>query len=87
MAFITQKSNRRSSNFNYVEKINFNWTLSNESQKIENYNTQKQQQILVDENGTLGLLRIPINDGTYKFLVSRVLIVKIEDSEKNIRGH
>lgn len=28
-------------NFNYVEKINFNWILSNESQKIENYNTQK----------------------------------------------
>jgi GLPGLI family protein len=28
-------------NFNYVEKINFNWKLSNESQKIENYNTQK----------------------------------------------
>ena len=70
-------------NFNYVEKINFNWILSNESQKIENYNTQK---ATTDFGGRKWnawfTTEIPINDGPYKFFGLPGLIVKIEDSEK-----
>ena len=70
-------------NYNYVEKINFNWTLSNEFQKIENYNTQK---ATTDFGGRIWnawfTTEIPINDGPYKFFGLPGLIVKIEDSEK-----
>lgn len=70
--------------YNYNEKPNFNWKISNEKEKIDNYETQKATTEYGGRIWTAWFTTdIPFQDGPYKFCGLPGLIVKIEDSEKN----
>lgn len=69
--------------YHYGEKINFNWKLQKESEKIENYLTQKATTEFGGRKWHAWFTtEIPINEGPYKFFGLPGLIVKIEDAEK-----
>lgn len=68
----------------YEESIKFNWTLSQEKQKISEYNTQK---ATTEFGGRKWIAwftsELPFIDGPYKFNGLPGLIVKIEDDGGN----
>ncbi|KYH04860.1 MULTISPECIES: GLPGLI family protein [Chryseobacterium] len=70
--------------FGYQEKINFDWKVQKEKQKIGEYNAQK---AIVNFAGRKWVAwfcpDLPFNDGPYKFNGLPGLIVKIEDDQHN----
>jgi GLPGLI family protein len=68
----------------YNEAPKFNWKISNEKEKIGDYNTQKATTRYGGREWTAWFSTdIPFQDGPYKFDGLPGLIVKIEDSDKN----
>lgn len=68
----------------YSEKPKFDWAISNEKQKIGEYNTQKATTNFGGRKWTAWFSNdIPLQDGPYKFNGLPGLIVKIEDADKN----
>lgn len=71
-------------NIAYTEDLKFNWKISDEKQKIGEYNAQK----ATTEYGGRKWIAwfssdLPFQDGPYKFSGLPGLIVKIEDADKN----
>ena len=72
------------SNIGYVEEPKFNWVISNEKQKIGEYNAQKATGEFGGRKWTAWFSTdLPFQDGPYKFSGLPGLIVKIEDQDKN----
>lgn len=70
--------------FGYNEEPKFNWKISNDKQKIGEYETQKATTEFGGRKWTAWFTEsIPFPDGPYKFSGLPGLIVKIEDAEKN----
>ena len=70
--------------FGYNEEPKFNWKISNEKQKIGEYEAQKATTEFGGRKWTAWFTEsIPFPDGPYKFSGLPGLIVKIEDAEKN----
>lgn len=70
--------------FGYEEQPNFNWKITNEKQKIGDYETQKATTEFGGRKWTAWFTEaIPFPDGPYKFSGLPGLIVKIEDADKN----
>ena len=70
--------------FGYNEEPKFNWKISNDKQKIGEYEAQKATTEFGGRKWTAWFTEsIPFPDGPYKFSGLPGLIVKIEDSEKN----
>lgn len=68
----------------YNEEPKFNWKISNEKEKIGDYNTQKATTEFGGRKWTAWFTTdIPFQDGPYKFEGLPGLIVKVEDSGKN----
>ncbi|WP_139421350.1 GLPGLI family protein [Chryseobacterium mulctrae] len=71
-------------NIAYTEDLKLNWKISNEKQKIGEYNTQKATAQYGGRTWTAWFSSdIPFQDGPYKFNGLPGLIVKIEDADKN----
>ncbi|MCD0454454.1 hypothetical protein AB670_03867 [Chryseobacterium sp. MOF25P] len=71
-------------NIAYTEDLKLNWKISNEKQKIGEYNTQKATAQYGGRMWTAWFSSdIPFQDGPYKFSGLPGLIVKIEDADKN----
>ncbi|WP_209388727.1 GLPGLI family protein [Chryseobacterium sp. RR2-3-20] len=71
-------------NIAYTEDLKFNWKISNEKQKIGEYNTQKATTDFGGRKWTAWFSTdLPFPDGPYKFWGLPGLIVKIEDDAKN----
>ena len=71
-------------NIAYTEDLKLNWKISNEKQKIGEYNTQKATAQYGGRTWTAWFSSdIPFQDGPYKFSGLPGLIVKIEDADKN----
>lgn len=71
-------------NIAYTEDLKLNWKISNEKQKIGEYNTQKATAQYGGRTWTAWFSSdIPFQDGPYKFSGLPGLIVKIEDTDKN----
>ena len=70
--------------FGYNEEPKFNWKISNDKQKIGEYEAQKATTEFGGRKWTAWFTEsIPFPDGPYKFFGLPGLIVKIEDAEKN----
>ena len=70
--------------FGYNEEPKFNWKISNDKQKIGEYEAQKATTEFGGRKWTAWFTEsIPLPDGPYKFSGLPGLIVKIEDAEKN----
>jgi GLPGLI family protein len=70
--------------FGYDEDLKFDWKISNEKQKIGEYNTQKATTEFGGRKWNAWFTTdIPFPDGPYKFSGLPGLIVKIEDEDKN----
>ena len=70
--------------FGYNEEPKFNWKISNDKQKIGEYEAQKATTEFGGRKWTAWFTdSIPFPDGPYKFSGLPGLIVKIEDAEKN----
>ena len=70
--------------FGYNEEPKFNWKISNDKQKIGEYEAQKATTEFGGRKWTAWFAEsIPFPDGPYKFSGLPGLIVKIEDAEKN----
>ncbi len=70
--------------FWYNEEPKFNWKISNDKQKIGEYEAQKATTEFGGRKWTAWFTEsIPFPDGPYKFSGLPGLIVKIEDAEKN----
>ena len=70
--------------FGYNEEPKFNWKISNDKQKIGEYEAQKATTEFGGRKWTAWFTEsIPFPDGPYKFSGLPGLIVKIEDAEKN----
>ena len=70
--------------FGYNEEPKFNWKISNDKQKIGEYEAQKATTEFGGGKWTAWFTEsIPFPDGPYKFSGLPGLIVKIEDAEKN----
>lgn len=70
--------------FGYNEEQKFNWKISNDKQKIGEYEAQKATTEFGGRKWTAWFTEsIPFPDGPYKFSGLPGLIVKIEDAEKN----
>lgn len=70
--------------FGYNEEPKFNWKISNDKQKIGEYEAQKATTEFGGRKWTAWFSEsIPFPDGPYKFSGLPGLIVKIEDAEKN----
>jgi GLPGLI family protein len=68
----------------YKDNPKFDWKISNEKQKIGEYNTQKATTSFGGRNWNAWFSNdIPLQDGPYKFHGLPGLIVKIEDADKN----
>jgi GLPGLI family protein len=68
----------------YKENPQFNWKISNEKQKIGEYNTQKATTDFGGRKWNAWFSNdITLQDGPYKFHGLPGLIVKIEDADKN----
>lgn len=71
-------------NIGYSEEPKFNWNISNEKQKIGEYNAQKATTEFGGKKWTAWFSTdLPFQDGPYKFSGLPGLIVKIEDEGKN----
>ncbi|UOE38143.1 GLPGLI family protein [Chryseobacterium oryzae] len=71
-------------NIAYTEDLKFKWKISNEKQKIGEYNTQKATTDFGGRKWTAWFSTdLPFPDGPYKFWGLPGLIVKIEDDAKN----
>ena len=71
-------------NIAYTEDLKFNWKISEEKQKIGEYNTQKATTEYGGRTWTAWFSSdLPFQDGPYKFSGLPGLIVKIEDAGKN----
>ena len=71
-------------NIAYTEDLKFNWKISDEKQKIGEYNTQKATTEYGGRTWTAWFSSdLPFQDGPYKFSGLPGLIVKIEDAGKN----
>lgn len=71
-------------NIAYTEDLKFNWKISDEKQKIGEYNTQKATTEYGGRTWTAWFSSdLPFQDGPYKFNGLPGLIVKIEDAGKN----
>ncbi|WP_426475455.1 GLPGLI family protein [Chryseobacterium balustinum] len=71
-------------NIAYTEDLKFNWKISDEKQKIGEYNTQKATTEYGGRTWTAWFSTdLPFQDGPYKFSGLPGLIVKIEDAGKN----
>jgi len=71
-------------NIAYTEELKFNWKISDEKQKIGEYNTQKATTEYGGRTWTAWFSAdLPFQDGPYKFSGLPGLIVKIEDAGKN----
>ncbi|MFY1048104.1 GLPGLI family protein [Chryseobacterium sp. GP-SGM7] len=71
-------------NIAYTEDLKLNWKISNEKQKIGEYNTQKATTEYGGRTWTAWFSSdLPFQDGPYKFSGLPGLIVKIEDADKN----
>ena len=71
-------------NIAYTEDLKFNWKISDEKQKIGEYNTQKATTEYGGRTWTAWFSAdLPFQDGPYKFSGLPGLIVKIEDAGKN----
>ena len=69
--------------FGYNEEPKFNWKISNDKQKIGEYEAQKATTEFGGRKWTAWFTEsIPFPDGPYKFSGLPGLIVKIEDAEK-----
>ena len=70
--------------FGYEEEPKFNWQITNEKQKIGDYEAQKATTEYGGRKWTAWFTEaIPFPDGPYKFSGLPGLIVKIEDADKN----
>lgn len=70
--------------FGYTEEPKFNWQITNEKQKIGDYEAQKATTEYGGRKWTAWFTEaIPFPDGPYKFSGLPGLIVKIEDADKN----
>lgn len=70
--------------FGYNEEPKFKWKISNDKQKIGEYEAQKATTEFGGRKWTAWFTEsIPFPDGPYKFSGLPGLIVKIEDAEKN----
>lgn len=70
--------------FGYNEEPKFNWKISNDKQKIGEYEAQKATTEFGGRQWTAWFTEaIPFPDGPYKFSGLPGLIVKIEDADKN----
>ena len=70
--------------FGYTEEPKFNWTITNDKQKIGEYEAQKATTEFGGRKWTAWFTEaIPFPDGPYKFSGLPGLIVKIEDADKN----
>ena len=70
--------------FGYNEEPKFNWKISNDKQKIGEYEAQKATTEFGGRKWRAWFTEsIPFPDGPYKFSGLPGLIVKIEDAEKN----
>lgn len=70
--------------FGYNEEPKFNWKISNDKQKIGEYEAQKATTEFGGRKWAAWFTEsIPFPDGPYKFSGLPGLIVKIEDAEKN----
>ena len=70
--------------FGYNEEPKFNWKISNDKQKIGEYEAQKATTEFGGRKWIAWFTEsIPFPDGPYKFSGLPGLIVKIEDAEKN----
>jgi GLPGLI family protein len=70
--------------FAYTEEPKFDWKISNDKQKIGDYEAQKATTEFGGRKWTAWFTEsIPFPDGPYKFSGLPGLIVKIEDAEKN----
>ena len=70
--------------FGYEEEPKFNWQITNEKQKIGDYEAQKATTEFGGRQWTAWFTpEIPIQDGPYKFSGLPGLIVKIEDAGQN----
>ena len=70
--------------FGYNEEPKFNWKISNDKQKIGEYEAQKATTEFGGRKWTAWFTEsIPFPDGPYKFSGLPGLIVKIEDADKN----
>lgn len=70
--------------FGYDENLKFEWKISNEKEKIGEYNTQKATADFGGRHWTAWFSTdIPFQDGPYKFSGLPGLIVKVEDDGKN----
>ena len=68
----------------YTEEPKSNWKISNEKEKIGDYNTQKATTDFGGRQWTAWFSTdLPFQDGPYKFDGLPGLIVKVEDSAKN----
>ncbi|SFI37091.1 GLPGLI family protein [Halpernia frigidisoli] len=68
----------------YTEEPKFNWKISNDKEKIGDYNTQKATTEYGGRQWTAWFSTdLPFQDGPYKFAGLPGLIVKVEDSAKN----
>ncbi len=71
-------------NIGYNDDTKFNWKISNDKQKIGEYEAQKATTEFGGRKWTAWFTEsIPFPDGPYKFSGLPGLIVKIEDAEKN----
>lgn len=71
-------------NIAYTEDLKFNWKISDEKQKIGEYNAQKATTEYGGRKWTAWFSSdLPFQDGPYKFSGLPGLIVKIEDADKN----
>lgn len=72
------------SNIGYDEDLKFDWKISNDKQKIGDYNAQKATTTFGGRKWTAWFSNdLPFQDGPYKFHGLPGLIVKIEDDAKN----
>lgn len=70
--------------FGYNEEPKFNWKISNDKQKIGEYDAQKATTEFGGRKWTAWFTEaIPFPDGPYKFYGLPGLIVKLEDADKN----
>lgn len=68
--------------YNYIEKLNIKWSLSNETKMISGYTVHKASCNFKGRNYLAWYtLEIPISDGPYKFSGLPGLIVEISDEE------
>ena len=73
-----------SATYNVTQQIDFDWKLTNETQKILDYNTQKAVTTYGGRTWIAWFTKdIPIQDGPYKFCNLPGLILKIEDAQHN----